>query len=216
MSSTSVGYEWGVTFTGIPVAALDFYDDLEQDNTKQFWDANKQTYLDSVQQPMRHLIDQLAPEFGEAKLFRPNRDVRYAKNKAPYKTHQGAFVATGPSTGWYVQVDAAGVMVGAGWYHADSEHLAALRAHIDGDGSRLRRLLASLERAGWSVHGDRVRTTPRGWSADHPFIELLRYKDLHVARRYDNDPLVSTAAFADQVARDWRASRPLLTWAEAA
>lgn len=205
-----------MTFTGIPVAALDFYDDLELDNSKSFWDAHKQAYLDLVRTPLQALVDQLAPEFGEAKLFRPYRDVRFAHDKTPYKTHQGAYVHLRESLGWYVQVDAAGVMVGAGWYYADSDRLAALRSHIDHDGARLRRLLTTLEKGGWEMRGDRLKTSPRGWPADHRFIDLLRHTSLHVARRYDNDPDMATPEFADRVRADWRAARPLLDWAAAA
>ena len=86
-------------FTGFPVAALDFYDDLELDNTKSFWASHNHVYEESVRGPMLALTAALAPEFGQAKVFRPYRDVRFAKDKTPYKDHQGAFVETGPSTG---------------------------------------------------------------------------------------------------------------------
>ena len=105
-------------FPGFPVAALDFYDDLEMDNTKSFWAAHKEVYETSVKAPMTALVAALEPEFGKAKVFRPYRDVRFAKDKTPYKTHQGAFVPSGPSTGWYVQVGAPGVRVGVGFYEA--------------------------------------------------------------------------------------------------
>src|SRR5689334_23138077 len=94
---------------GFPAAALDFYDDLEVDNTKSFWQEHKSVYDECVAAPMKALTAALADEFGEAKIFRPYRDVRFAKDKSPYKTHQGAYVATGPSTGYYVQISAAGV-----------------------------------------------------------------------------------------------------------
>ena len=81
----------------LPLAALDFYDDLEVDNTRSFWEKHKGTYDYSVRAPMVALVAALEPEFGEAKVFRPYRDVRFAKDKTPYKTHQGAFVAVGPA-----------------------------------------------------------------------------------------------------------------------
>ncbi len=89
-------------FTGFPVAALDFYDDLELDNTKSFWEAHKHVYESAVRDPMLALTAFLAEEFGTAKVFRPYRDVRFAKDKTPYKTHQGAFVRVADATGWYV------------------------------------------------------------------------------------------------------------------
>ena len=67
---------------------------------------------------MLALTAALADEFGTAKVFRPYRDVRFAKDKTPYKNHQGAFVAVGPATGWYVEIGSPGVRVGAGYYRA--------------------------------------------------------------------------------------------------
>ena len=98
-------------FDGFGVAALDFYEDLEDDNSKAFWTAHKQVYDDQVRAPMLALLELLEPEFGTGKAFRPYRDVRFSKDKTPYKTHQGAFVARGDATGFYVEVNAAGVRV---------------------------------------------------------------------------------------------------------
>ena len=117
-------------FTGFPAAALDFYDDLEVDNTKSFWDKHKHVYDDSVKAPMTALCDALGKEFGEAKIFRPYRDVRFAKDKTPYKTHQGAFVRVADATGWYVELSPRGVRTGGGYYHAEAPRLAALRDAI--------------------------------------------------------------------------------------
>jgi uncharacterized protein (DUF2461 family) len=80
-----------VPFTGIPAAALDFYDDLEQDNSKTFWTAHKAIYDEAVRAPMEALAADLAKDYGEGKLFRPYRDVRFSKDKTPYKTHQGVW-----------------------------------------------------------------------------------------------------------------------------
>ena len=69
-------------FTGFPEAALDFYDDLEMDNTKSYWEAHKAMYLEAVKAPMVALTETLEPEFGAAKVFRPHRDTRFAKEKS--------------------------------------------------------------------------------------------------------------------------------------
>ena len=202
------------TFAGFPVAALDFYDDLEVDNTRSFWTAHKQVYDESVREPMTALCAALEREFGTAKIFRPYRDVRFAKDKTPYKTHQGAFVPAGPATGWYVEVSARGVRTGAGFYEASSPRLAAIRAAIDDDrrGQELERLLAELRAEGWDVAGDRLKTTPRGYSADHPRIELLRHRSLTVGRSHGFEPVVHTPELLDVVRDDWRALRPFVEW----
>ncbi len=201
-------------FEGFPVAALDFYDDLELDNTRSFWAAHKDVYERAVRAPMLALVAALAEEFGSGKVFRPYRDVRFSKDKTPYKDHQGGFVPSGPGAGWYVEVGAPGVRVGAGVYHADSERLGAIRAAIDDDrtGRELEGILAGLEGAGWSREGERLRTSPRGWTADHPRIDLLRHKSLYVGRSYGFDEEIHTPDLLDRVRADWRAARPLVEW----
>jgi uncharacterized protein (TIGR02453 family) len=201
-------------FEGFPVAALDFYDDLEVDNTKSFWEAHKATYDEAVRAPMAALMAALEPEFGDAKIFRPYRDVRFAKDKTPYKTHQGGFVQAGPATGWYVQVSAAGVRVSVGYYHAEKEPLAAIRRGIDDDliGPALLRIVRRLEKAGWERGGETLKTTPRGYDADHPRIDLLRHKSLTFTKDYGFDELVHTPELEQQVRADWRAGRPLVEW----
>src|SRR3954462_8755354 len=168
------------SFDGFPVAALDFYDDLKVDNTKAFWEKHKAVYDEAVKAPMTALCAALEPEFGTAKIFRPYRDVRFAKDKTPYKAHQGAFVRVGEATGWYVEVSPRGVRTGAGFYEASSARLAAFRVAVAHDrfGPELERHLARLEKQGFEIGGDRLKTTPRGYAADHPRIELLRHRSL--------------------------------------
>ena len=206
-----------MTFAGFPTAALDFYDDLEVDNTKSFWEAHKAVYLESVRAPMVALTDALALEFGDAKVFRPYRDVRFAKDKTPYKTHQGAFVGVGPATGWYVEVAAPGIRVGGGIYHAGGDQLAALREAMAEEKTAkvLQRILRDLERGGFEVAGERLKTAPRGYAKDHPRIELLRMKTVLGMRSYGFEPFVHTADLLDRVRDDWRRLRPLVEWVSA-
>jgi uncharacterized protein (TIGR02453 family) len=204
-------------FTGFPVAALDFYDDLEMDNTRSFWNAHKETYETAVKAPMTALVAALEPEFGQAKVFRPFRDVRFAKDKTPYKTHQGAFVARGPATGWYVQVGAAGVRVGVGFYEASSPRLAAIREAIADlhRGAELERIIKDLEADGWTLGGDTLKTAPRGYSADHPRIDLLRHKSMTLGKSYGFEPFIHTPGLLDRVRSDWRTVTPFVEWVSA-
>lgn len=205
-----------VEFTGFSERALDFYEDLEIDNTKSFWDAHKHVWQDEVRAPMAALTGALAAEFGAAKLFRPHRDVRFSKDKTPYKIHQGAFVGTAPATGWYVELSAAGLRVGGGFYHADAARLSAIRAAIDADktGTTLVRIVRKLEGSGFTVSGDRLKTAPRNYAKDHPRIELLRHKYLFCELRYGFDGLHSPE-LVERVRTDWRSVRPLVRWLEA-
>ena len=204
-------------FTGFPVAALDFYDDLEVDNTRSFWERHKHVYAEAVRAPMTALCADLAPEFAPdgrtAKVFRPHRDVRFARDKTPYKTHQGAFVAAGPATGWYVEIAAAGMRVGAGFYEASGPRLGRIREGMadDGSGPQLRRILDRLEKSGFEISGEKLKTAPRGYAADHPRIELLRHKQLFAGKPYGFEGL-DRPDVLDRVRDDWRALRPLVEW----
>jgi uncharacterized protein (TIGR02453 family) len=201
-------------FNGVPVAALDFYDDLEMDNTRSFWAAHKDTYDTAVRAPMTALARALEDEFGAAKVFRPYRDVRFAKDKTPYKTHQGVFVGRGPATGFYVEVAAPGVRVGAGFYDASGPRLARIREAIADDrrGADLERILASLTEAGWTLGGDRLKTSPRGYDARHPRIDLLRHRSMTLGRSYGFEPLIHTPELLDRVRADWREASPFMEW----
>ncbi|WP_110181122.1 DUF2461 domain-containing protein [Nocardioides solisilvae] len=201
-------------FAGFPVAALDFYDDLEVDNTRAFWEAHKQVYAEAVRRPMEALVAALEPEFGKAKVFRPHRDVRFSKDKTPYKTHQGAFVAAGEATGWYVELSPRGTRVGAGFYDASGPRLAAIREAMARrtSGEALARLLDGYRSGGWEVAGDRLKTSPRGYDAGHPRIELLRHKQLFVGRPYGFEPEAIGPGLLDRVREDWRELRPLVEW----
>ncbi|MGI8523349.1 MAG: DUF2461 domain-containing protein [Nocardioides sp.] len=204
-------------FTGFPSAALDFYDDLEVDNTKSFWEKHKGVYESAVKQPMLALTAALAPEFGDAKIFRPYRDVRFAKDKTPYKTHQGAYVAVGPATGWYVEVSPRGVRTGAGFYDASGPRLGAIRDAMADDttGPRLLRIVRKLEKTGFEIGGETLKTAPRGYPADHPRIDLLRRKSLTAGHSLGFDPVIHAAALLDVVREDWRALKPLVEWVAA-
>ncbi|WP_068402829.1 DUF2461 domain-containing protein [Kribbia dieselivorans] len=201
-----------MTFEGFPMAAVDFYEDLEMNNTKAWWDEHKNVYRSAVVRPMRELTDALADEFGEAKVFRPNRDLRFSHDKSPYKTHQGAYVSTAAGCGWYVQISADGLRTGGGFYRADGAALARLRARIDSDaGAELARLVVDLTADGWVLGGDTLTTAPRGFDRNHPRIDLLRHKSLSVGRRVDDEAMVSAAAL-EHVRADWNAVRPLVDW----
>ncbi len=201
-------------FTGFPVAALDFYDDLEVDNSKSFWEAHRAVYDDAVKAPMSALCEALEPEFGTAKIFRPYRDVRFAKDKTPYKTHQGAFVPAGPSMGWYVELSPRGVRVGGGFYEASGERLAAIRDAIADDrtGPQLKRILTKLENNGFEIGGEQLKTAPRGYDKEHVRIDLLRRKQIIAGKPYGFGEEIRSPALLERIRDDWRALDPLVTW----
>jgi uncharacterized protein (TIGR02453 family) len=203
-----------MTFTGFPEAALDFYDDLEMDNTKSYWTAHKDVYESCVRAPMVELTSALEEEFGPAKVYRPYRDVRFSNDKTPYKDHQGAYVASSSGSGWYVQLSSAGVFVAVGYYDPSSETLSAIRRAIadDRSGTDLLKLVAGLERKGWTRGGATLKTRPQGYAADHPRIELLRHKSLVLHKSYGFDEVIHTPKLLALIRSDWRAARPFVDW----
>jgi uncharacterized protein (TIGR02453 family) len=203
-----------MAFHGWKVEALEFFEGLEADNSKAYWQRHKDVYDTIVRAPMEELLTELEPTFGEGKIFRPYRDVRFAKDKTPYKTNQGAYVAVAPATGWYVEVSAPGVRVGSGFYHAEGPDLARIRDAIADErtGTEVAKLLKSLQRKGFELGGDRLKTTPRGYDADHPRIDLLRHKSMTLGKSYGFEPVIHTPELLDLVRKDWRALRPFVDW----
>src|SRR3712207_6801925 len=106
-------------FEGFPAEALRFYEGLEADNSKPYWQEHRDVYEQAVREPMEELILELYREFGAGKVFRPYRDVRFSKDKSPYKTACGALLTPDGATrgGHYVELSARGLTVGGGVWH---------------------------------------------------------------------------------------------------
>ncbi|PXY33056.1 TIGR02453 family protein [Prauserella coralliicola] len=207
-------------FGGFGEYAIDFYDGLLVDNSKTYWDANLETYKADVRAPMEALLAELAPEFGagfgEGKVFRPYRDVRFAKDKSPYKTHCGAVIEQGRGGGaYYVEVGPDGLRVGGGCFHLAPDQLARFRQAVDTEihGAALATILGKLRRAGWEIAGDRMKTKPRGFDADHPRLDLLRHRSLYAVRVWDPDDTLHQRECLDRVRKAWRQLRPFNEWA---
>ncbi|MEV0110847.1 DUF2461 domain-containing protein [Nocardia sp. NPDC050799] len=201
-------------FAGFPIAGPDFYEDLEADNSKMFWTANKHIYEDAVKRPMTALSSELEPDFGPVKIFRPYRDVRFSNDKSPYKTHQGAVAHTAPGVGWYVQIGAPGLFVAGGLYAASPEQLSRLRATLDDDvrGAEFEKILDTLVQAGYALGGDKLKTRPKGYPLDHPRIDLLRHKSLVVSREFGTPGWLKTPRAATEVRTSWENLRPIVEW----
>jgi uncharacterized protein (TIGR02453 family) len=202
-----------MAFRGWPADALEFYEGLEVENTKAYWERNRSTFETCVRGPMEALLQELEPEFGTGRIFRPYRDVRFSADKSPYKTALGA-VANQDGTVFYVQISATGLFAGSGYYHMARDQLARFRAAIDDDtaGAELTELVGGLEAAGYDIGGETLRTAPRGYTGDHPRIALLRRKGIVVARGWPPARWLGTAKAKDRVAQTWRDSRPLNAW----
>lgn len=201
-------------FTGFPDEAFVFYEGLEADNSKTYFTRHKHLYEDAVKAPMLALAEELAGEFGAAQLFRPYRDVRFSKDKSPYKDHQGAFVDLMPGIGFYVQISAGGVYTAGGFYSQAADQVARYRAAVDEDlsGKPLETIVDGLRASGYVIEGDKLKTRPRGMPEDHPRIDLLRHKSLYAGSRFEPEPWVHTPELLDRVRQTWRDFAPLIEW----
>src|SRR5438132_8989100 len=171
-----------MTFRGWPAEALEFFEELEADNSKPFWQRNKAVYETLVRAPMEELLAELEPEWGEGRIFRPYRDVRFSADKSPYKTSMAAVVGDG-----YIQLTADGLGAGSGMWEMAPDQLERYRQAVSEDrtGSALVRIVAKARAAGLEVTGhDVLKTTPKGYPKDHARIELLRYKGLITWREW--------------------------------
>src|SRR6266581_1192460 len=199
-----------MSFSGWPEEALDFYEGLEADNSKVYWTAHRAVYDTAVLGPMAELTDELAPDFGEVKIFRPNRDIRFSKDKSPYKTAIGAMVGTG-----YIQLSANGLAAGNGMYTMATDQLDRYRQAVASDrtGAALEQIIAGITGQDIAVHGhDVLKTAPRGYPADHPRIELLRYKGLIAWKDWPAGPWLGTRRAKDRVVQFLELSKPLNAW----
>ncbi|WP_336206058.1 DUF2461 domain-containing protein [Nonomuraea sp. LPB2021202275-12-8] len=201
-------------FSGFPDEAFVFYEGLEADNSKTYFARHKHLYEDAVRAPMLALTEELAGEFGQAQLFRPYRDVRFAKDKSPYKTHQGAFIDLMPGIGFYVEISAAGLFMAGGVYTQAADQVARYREAVDEDlsGKPLETIVATLRAAGYELGGDRLKTRPRGTPDDHPRLDLLRHRSLYAGSRHEPEPWVHTPEVAERVRDTWRDFGPLVEW----
>lgn len=200
----------GMAFRGWPIEAVEFYEGLEADNSKVYWQEHKAVYEQQVKAPMEELLAELADEFGEGKLFRPYRDVRFSADKTPYKTTCAATLGKG-----YVAFSADGLSVGSGLYMPEPAALARFRAAVDPDdtGTELASIVADLHRAGYQTMAHEVlKTAPRGFPKDHPRIELLRHKGLAMMKSWPVGAWLGTRKAKDRVVTALRAAAPLNEW----
>jgi uncharacterized protein (TIGR02453 family) len=204
-----------VSFEGFPDDGLVFYEGLEADNSKTYWTRHKAVYDAHVKAPLLAMLEELAPEFGTAKVFRPYRDVRFSNDKTPYKTHQGAVIhPPGTAGAWYVQVSADGLRVSGGCWRLESDQVARYRRAVaDGvQGPRLQAEVDRLAAAGWAIEGESLTRVPAGHDADAPRMDLLKRKALHASRAWEPTEWLHTRRALEEVRTAWRDLVTLNAW----
>ena len=204
-----------MSFEGFPDEGLVFYEGLEADNTKTYWTRGKSSYEAHVRAPLLALLEELAPEFGTAKVFRPYRDVRFSNDKTPYKTHQGAVIhPEGRAAAWYVQISAEGRRVAGGCWRLESDQVARYRRAVADEvqGPRLQAEVDRLTGAGWAIDGDRLVRVPAGFDVDAPRLDLLKHKALHASRSWEPAAWLHSREALERVRDAWRDLVALNAW----
>ena len=204
-----------MTFRGWPADALDFYTGLEADNSKPYFQAHKATYEESVKAPFLALSELIEREFGPLRVFRPNRDTRFAKDKSPYKTAAAAATESEGGAAYYVQITSEGLYVGSGYYHLATDQLERFRVAVDDarTGPKLAAAVAAIRKQGCNVDSrDSLTRAPRGYPQDHPRIELLRHKGMHAGREFGAPRWLHTKGALDRIVKTWRDAAPMNRW----
>ena len=206
-----------MNFGGFGTDALSFFDGLEADNSKTYWAANKQRFETAVREPMHALAHGVSAEFGPLVVFRPHRDVRFAKDKSPYKTHTGAVNELEGGAMVYVQLSSKGLMAASGYYMMAPDQLDRYRAAVADDRNGL-----ALEAAIDNVRASRLtvsaggspplKTAPRGYRRDHPRIDLLRWKGVIGSQEFGAPAWLFTKTALSHVEKAWRSTSPLRAW----
>lgn len=217
------------TFTGFPLGISTFLTELAANNNKLWFEAHRRDYEQNLLEPSREFADAMAdrltelapPELGDIQgsAFRIYRDIRFSKDKTPYKTHLGiAFNAAGSpkseSPGYYFHVEPPRMMLGAGMHAFPKEFLAAYREAVVDDrlGSRLRRVMDDAAAAGNEIWGESYKRVPTDYDANHPRADLLRYGGLFVAATEDIPAALHSPALLDYCSSRYAAMGPVLSW----
>ena len=204
-----------MTFRGWPDEAFEFYAELEMHNDRAWWQAHRDVYDRAVKAPFEALVEAVEDEFGAMHIFRPNRDVRFSKDKSPYKTAGAAMAESEGGSAYYVQVSAEGLLAGAGMHHMATDQLGLFRAALveDTPGTTIADVVDDLMAAGYEIGAiDELKTAPRGWPKGHPLTSLARRKGLVMSRAFSRAKWQSTAKALDRITGVWREAGPIVAW----
>lgn len=212
------------SFPGFTRPALQFLLDLGQNNDRAWFQPRKAEYERLLKAPLEALCAALGDEFAARGIpltsdpvkspFRIYRDVRFSKDKSPYKTAVSAsfpWGGEGGGVGGYFHLQPGQVYVGGGMWHPSPARLAAWRATVVGERSRVHAVLDAPAFAATfgPLDGDRLQRAPSGYHADDPDLDLLRLKDITFGHRLaDGD--AGSAALPATIAEALAQAVPLL------
>jgi len=205
-----------VAFDGFSADSFAWFAGLEADNSKAWFTEHRETYDRAVRGPLEALLEELADEFGGyVKLFRQNRDIRFSRDKSPYKTRTYGVILERPDSRapLYAEISRPGLFAGSGYHMLDAAQLERFRDAVmdDRSGPELERAIAGIE-----TFGEALKTAPRGYPRDHPRVKLLRHKSLVAGSRLaSRGNRIGRDAALDHVRGTWNACAPMNAWLDA-
>ena len=200
-------------FRGWPSEALEFLRELEAENDREWFKANRARYDDHLLAPTRVLGDDLSAEFGPVHVYRPWNDTRF-HHRPPIKEHIGMTLGAAGGVAFYVELSLDGVFTGAGLYRPAPDQVDRLRRAIDQGraASALMRAITRAREGDLELNEPDLVRAPRGYAADHPRLDLLRRKRLFVSRRDELGGWVHRAEAGRRVGESFAAAQPLVRW----
>lgn len=191
-------------FTGFPEDCIPFLEQLRENNNRNWFNDNKRRYESSVREPALAFIEAMEPELRQisphfraiakkvgGSLIRVYRDIRFSKDKTPYKSNIGIHFRHQlgkdvHAPGFYLHIEAGCSFLGVGIWHPESTTLTKIRDFIvDNPAAWQRAINAKAFQAGFQLEGDRLKRPPRGFPVDHPLIEDLKRKDFIAGHSFD-------------------------------
>jgi len=205
--------------------SLQFLKDLKANNHKEWFDVNRDRYeteLQKVRDFAEEVLqkvkkfDEIQTPTGRKSLMRIYRDVRFSKDKRPYKHNWGgSFKRAGKHRrgGMYFHIEPGACFVGGGFWAPSPADLKHIRNQIAADPDRLRKIISSKEFKSVfkTLEGEQVKTAPKGFDKEHPAIDLLRYKQFLISQRFTDAEAVRKD-FPDRVAETFRAMMPFFNY----
>jgi len=200
-------------FRGFPPEGLAFLRELEQNNEREWFKANRSRYDELLVAPARALGEDLAADFGRPHLFRPWNDTRFHPGP-PIKEHVGLAVGYEGAGGFYVELSLDGLFVAAGLHNPAPDQVERFRKLVDDGRSAapLARAIATAQAGGLALNEPALTRAPRGYPLDHPRIELLRHRALTVSHRHRLAGWLHRPAAGRRIRAELDAAAPLVRW----
>lgn len=215
-------------FPGFPQEGIDFFRRLARNNRREWFQPRKATFDEQVKQPMRALVEELnralagfAPDYvsdPEKAIYRIYRDTRFSNDKTPYKDHIAASFRRSAATGhgdagYYFAVSHKEVAIGGGIYMPEPATLLAIRGHVAERHRELRKILANraVRSLLGDMQGEQLSRVPKGFCAEHPAADLLRFKQLFLYVELSPD-LATSRTLQSEIVKRFRAMVPFMNF----